>query len=125
MKQDGTPEIFAFDFDGTIVENKYPDIGEPIASVVEYIKDVQGRGDKWILWTCRTDKEVRAAAEFCESIGLHPNAVNDNIDVIKEKFGCNPRKIYYDYCIDDHNAVGLIPSRELPVLQFLDEWNRG
>lgn len=32
------PRIIAVDFDGTLCEGKFPDIGAPIPPVIEYVK---------------------------------------------------------------------------------------
>lgn len=40
--------IYAIDFDGTIVENRFSDIGPAIKETVDFIKAIQERGDKWI-----------------------------------------------------------------------------
>lgn len=45
--------IFAIDFDGTIVENKFPDIGNPNPGAIETIKALLENGHKVFLWTMR------------------------------------------------------------------------
>ena len=102
------PMTYSVDFDGTIVTDKFPDIGKPVPQVVAFVKKIQARGDKWILWTCRTKENLDKAVEFCHSIGLYPDAVNDNLpSVIEFLHGENPRKPMVDIQIDDHNAKGL------------------
>lgn len=68
--------IFGIDFDGTIVEDKWPEIGAPKQKVVDYIKQLQNFGHKWILWICRSDEEFPAVLKWCEEHGLHPDYVN-------------------------------------------------
>jgi len=46
----------AVDFDGTIVENKYPQIGKPIIFALETLKKLQEEGHLLILWTYRSGK---------------------------------------------------------------------
>ena len=46
-------KIIAVDFDGTLCENKYPEVGEPRRNVIDYVKTRREHGDKIILWTCR------------------------------------------------------------------------
>lgn len=99
--------IFAIDFDGTIVENKWPDIGEPKQRVVDYIRQLQNIGHKWILWTCRSDEELPAVLKWCEEHGLYPDYVNDNAAESVERWKTNPRKVSADVYIDDHNAGGV------------------
>ena len=44
--------VYAIDFDGTICENKYPDIGKPIQPVIDFCKNMKVEGHKLVLWTC-------------------------------------------------------------------------
>lgn len=46
-------KVIAVDFDGTLCECKYPDIGAPVTPVIEYVKERKAAGDIVILWTCR------------------------------------------------------------------------
>lgn len=99
--------IYGIDFDGTIVEEKFPEIGKPNTVVVDFIRDLQARGDKWVLITMREGKHLDDAVAWLKSHGLTPDAVNDNLPERIEKWGNNPRKVYADIYIDDHNAGGL------------------
>ena len=113
FKREGTVNLdrdftlYAIDFDGTIVKNKWPEIGDPIAEVCNLILDIQKRGDKWILYTMREGDLLQKALKECDRLGLKPDAVNDNLPYLKCEFGNNPRKIYADVYIDDHNDGGL------------------
>ena len=42
----------AIDFDGTIVEHAYPEIGHPIPFAIETLLQLQEDGHRLILWTC-------------------------------------------------------------------------
>jgi hydroxymethylpyrimidine pyrophosphatase-like HAD family hydrolase len=98
--------IIAVDFDGTIVEHEYPEIGKEIPYAIETLKLIQERGHKLILWTYRHDKELKDAVKFCEDRGLFFHAVNNNFD--GEEFdNTYSRKIYADIYIDDRNLLGL------------------
>ena len=99
--------IYAIDFDGTIVSNDYPEIGIFLIEAVEFIKALQARGDKWILYTMREGEKLDKAVGALRQYGLTPDAVNDNLPELKEVFGDNPRKVFANVYIDDHNAGGL------------------
>ena len=43
--------IIATDFDGTICENKYPEIGEPRRNTILYLKEKQKKGDPFNVGT--------------------------------------------------------------------------
>lgn len=96
-------KIYSFDFDGTIVKNKFPDIGEPIQDVIQIAIMAKLKGDYVILNTMREGKYLEDALKFCKSVGIEFDAVNDNLEHMKEFYQNNPRKIYADYYIDDHN----------------------
>ena len=68
----------AVDFDGTIVENKYPKIGRPIPGATKWLKKMKKEGGKLILWTCRTGKRLQEAIDYCESQGISFTYVNEN-----------------------------------------------
>lgn len=102
------PVVYAIDFDGTIVENEWPHIGKVKAEVTGFIRQLQDIGDKWILWTMREGKRLDEAVAFLHSIGLKPDAVNDNLPDLCTAFGNNPRKVFANVYIDDHNAGGLV-----------------
>lgn len=55
----------AIDFDGTLCENNYPDIGEPNWNVIYQAIQEQKHGAGLILWTCREGKLLYDAMEAC------------------------------------------------------------
>lgn len=97
--------ILAVDFDGTIVADRFPEVGAELFGAIDTLKRLQKNGNKLILWTCRTDLPERAyleeAVHFCMTRGLFFDAVNDNLPdyPFMEKGNC--RKIYADFYIDD------------------------
>lgn len=96
----------AIDFDGTIVEHKYPKIGNEIPFAIHTLKALQKKGHKLILWTYRSGAELQEALQFCNSRGLEFYAVNKTYP--EEKMDDNTsRKILADYYIDDRNFGGL------------------
>ena len=100
--------IYAIDFDGTIVENKFPAIGALNPEAEQFIRGLKANGDKWILYTMREGKLLDEAVEYLKSKDLEPDAANDNLPELCEAFKNNPRKIFANVYIDDHNAGGLL-----------------
>ena len=100
--------IIAVDFDGTIVEHKYPRIGETKLFAFEALKELQKQGHQLILWTYRAGKELEHAVDFCKKNGIEFYAVNKNYS--EETFDENllSRKIYADIYIDDRNIGGFL-----------------
>ena len=96
----------AVDFDGTIVEHKYPEIGKEIPFAIATLKKLQDGGHKLILWTVREGKHLDEAVSYCHEKGLDFFAVNSeypesawNGDIV--------RKIRADIYIDDRNLGGI------------------
>lgn len=102
-----TPLKIAVDFDGTIVEHKYPEIGKEILFAIDTLKELQKQKHLLILWTYRTGKELEEAVEFCRRRGLEFYAVNASYpeEEFDEEF--SSRKIEADLFIDDRNIGGL------------------
>ncbi|WP_319512553.1 BT0820 family HAD-type phosphatase [uncultured Draconibacterium sp.] len=96
----------AVDFDGTIVEHKYPRIGNELPFATDTLKTLAGKGHKLILWTYRAGKELDEAIEFCSSKGLEFYAVNKSYpeEKMNDKIS---RKILADLYIDDRNFGGM------------------
>ena len=93
---------FAVDFDGTMVNNAYPDIGEPKWDIINFCKQRQLSGDNIILWTCRTgiflDKAVAYLKDVCSFV---PDYINENAPWDKNLYPSEGRKVGADYYIDD------------------------
>lgn len=96
-------KIYAIDFDGTLCENMFPSIGDPIPSAIEYVKKLKEDGHKLILWTCRVGKKLEEAVKWCEQQGLEFDTVNENLKEIIDKYGGDSRKVTADFYIDDKN----------------------
>ena len=104
--------IYAVDFDGTLCESKPSGIGEPNLDLINHLIKKQKQGNKIILWTCREGKYLEEAIKWCKEYGLIFDAVNDNLEDMKEFTGHNTRKIRYDVLIDD--KAKLKPKYKVP-----------
>jgi len=95
----------AVDFDGTIVEHEYPEIGKEKLFAFQTLKELEKRGAPLILWTFRTGPELDEAVAYCRKNGLEFYAVNRNYP--EEKYDeAVSRKIDADIFIDDRNIGG-------------------
>lgn len=99
--------IIAVDFDGTIVEHKYPKIGNEIPFAIDTLKKLKNEHHKLILWSVREGKLLDDAVAFCRERGLEFYAVNRNYP--EEQLGHDyfSRKLKADLFIDDRNLGGL------------------
>lgn len=66
----------AVDFDGTIVEHRYPKIGEEIPFATETLKILAQERHKLILWTVREGELLEEAIEWCRQRGVFFYSVN-------------------------------------------------
>ena len=102
----------AVDFDGTIVEHKYPKIGKELPFATHTLKALQDKGHRLILWTYRAGEELMEAVEFCKNNEIEFYAINKNYP--EEKFNNKiSRKILADLYIDDRNIGGMISWTEI------------
>lgn len=100
--------ILSIDFDGTIVEHKFPKIGKPLPGAIETLKELKKAGHQLILWTCREDQGhkidkqyLREAVEFCKKEGVEFDAVNESLPDDFRPDGVLKRKPFAHYYIDD------------------------
>lgn len=107
----------AVDFDGTIVEHRYPDIGKENLFAFRTLKEMQKRGALLILWTFRSGKELEEAVEYCRRNGVEFYAVNRSYpeEVFSDEIS---RKIDADIFIDDRNIGGFPGWSEVWQLLF-------
>ena len=97
----------AVDFDGTIVEDKYPQIGKERPFATDTLKQLMKDGHYLILWTVRKGERLEEAVKWCEDRGVRFFAVNkdyadDELDQLHHS-----RKIKADLFIDDRSVTGL------------------
>lgn len=98
-------KIIAVDFDGTLCENKWPEIGEPNEEVIEYVKSRQKAGAAIILWTCRVGEKLADALFWCAGKDLYFDAINENHPDTLKWMGTDSRKIFAHEYIDDRNKL--------------------
>ena len=107
------PKIIAVDFDGTLCENEWPDIGRENRFVVDTIIRHQQEGCKVILWTCRSGELLEAAIAWCLDRGIRFDAINDNLPEIIKPFNRNCRKVHADEYWSANSVIistGNVPS---------------
>lgn len=101
--------IIAVDFDGTVVEHEFPNIGMPQPGALQFISNCLTRGDYVIIWTCRTGRYLKAVKEYFAKNGFDHKRLKKNL-LFNENapldFKPEP-KVYYDVLIDDRNYGGL------------------
>lgn len=91
------------DFDGTIVDHRFPDIGEPVPQALETIRTLQEQGHKIILFTMRSDGQevgdvLTEAVDFLKNNGIELYGINRN--PTQDEWTASP-KAYGEIYIDD------------------------
>lgn len=112
--------IIAVDFDGTIVEDRYPEIGTELPFATETLRMLIRDRHRLILWTVREGKCLEEAIEWCRQRGVEFYAVNKDYpeeDVTKNNH--YSRKLKADCFIDDRGIGGLPEWGE--IYQILSE----
>ena len=97
----------AVDFDGTLCEDNFPNIGQPKQDMIDLVKRAQKAGAKLVLWTCRRNdsngEHLNRAVDWCKNQGLTFDSVNENLPEVQKKWGGDTRKVMVDYYLDDKN----------------------
>lgn len=94
-------KFHAFDFDGTIVKNKFPNIGEIIPRQVERMNNLwQDLSNIIIIWTCRNDDYENQMKAFLLKHRIPFDFINEN-----PIFDPGARKIFAHEYYDDRNVM--------------------
>jgi len=121
-------KIIAVDFDGTLCDHQFPEIGTEVPGAFHWLREFQAAGAKLILWTMRSDLRnpqdkgdgptpgakadqdyLRAAVEWCRARGVEFWGVNHNPQ--QATWTASP-KVYAHIYIDD--AAFGCPLRDMP-----------
>lgn len=98
----------AVDFDGTIVEHRYPEIGKERPFAIETLKMLIKERHKIILWSVREGQLLDDAVEWCRERGVEFYAVNKDYPEEKVEYNNHfSRKLKVDLFIDDRNLGGV------------------
>lgn len=106
------PYIIAVDFDGTLCEDRWPEIGAANLPVIADLIARRKAGARVILWTCRRGKLLENAVEWCNAHGLVFDSINDNIAEQKIIFRESARKIYANEYWDDKAVLVQCQTKE-------------
>jgi len=70
-------KYIAVDFDGTICEHRYPELGAPKHEVINAMCQERCRGTKMIIWTCRPSNDPDML-KFLREWNVPYDAINEN-----------------------------------------------
>ena len=112
--------IIAVDFDGTVVEHKFPLVGPDVPGAVTTLKKLVQAGHKLILWTIRAENSkkypycLHEACNWYSQRGIDLWGVNKNP---QQKYWSQSPKAHADLFIDDM-ALGA------PLKDGCIDWSR-
>ena len=86
------------DFDGTMVEHQYPDIGNSVPGAINVVTQLWLEGHKLILWTMRSGKELQEAVDYLLGYGVELYGINENPT---QRAWTDSPKAYCQIYIDD------------------------
>jgi len=100
-------KLVAIDFDGTLVVDAFPGIGEFMPGAREALEELS-QNFKITIWTCRSGKYLTEMVEFLDQNKVPYEAVNEQIPGYNDF--TNSRKIFAHIYIDDRNFPGGFPG---------------
>ena len=105
------------DFDGTVVEHKYPRVGKDVPYAVETLKKLSEKGYLLILNTMRSGEELDDAVEWFKNREIPLYGINNNPD--QNNWTTSP-KVWADLYIDDCGyGIPLIKTRGRSYVNWL------
>jgi len=115
--------VIAVDFDGTLVEHCFPEIGPAAPIAVEWCKKFVAAGATLILWTMRSNGQqggavLDDAVGWCTQQGIVLSGINENCD--QYTWTSSP-KAYAHIYIDD--AAFGCPLRQAGSGKWVVDWD--
>jgi ribonucleotide monophosphatase NagD (HAD superfamily) len=98
--------IIACDFDGTVVENAWPEIGPALPGAVETLQALVAAGHELIIWTCRKKRHEVDARYWLAQHGIAYARFNENSPDMIDAMSGDTRKVFAHVYIDDRNLGG-------------------
>ena len=119
------PTVIACDFDGTLCDEAWPEIGAPHWPIIHELIRRQCEGARIILWTCREGELLENAVMWCLNHGIKFDAINSNVAERIEQYGDDPRKVSADEYWDDRSVLvsgGNSLLRAEPECYWMQTW---
>jgi histidinol phosphatase-like enzyme len=106
-------ETIAVDFDGTLYDDSKEHFGTPRMDVINKLIELQKKGTKLVLWTCRGGSKLTEAIEWCKKFNLIFDAINDDLPEIKQRNYDKSAKPMVHLYLDD---------RAINMKEFLEKY---
>ncbi len=109
--------IAAIDFDGTLAEHMYPQIGPEVEGAFEWLLKLQAAGVDLMLWTMRSGQTLDEAVRWCADRGVTFWGVNENPG--QRSWTDSPKQYAHIYIDDAAAGCPLIAeSGQRPVVDW-------
>lgn len=113
--------IIAVDFDGTLCEHKYPDIGREVPGAFAVLKELQAAGHRLILWTMRCDSPKEGpvltdAVRWCADRGVTFWGINCNPE--QHTWSKSPKQYAHVYIDDAALGCPLVFGKGRPFVDW-------
>ena len=118
--------VLAIDFDGTIVTDAYPNIGELLPFAKQCINDLYEKYKcEIIIWTCRTGLEEFNCRQFLIENNIYFTTINQNTPSVLCRWNKDDsRKIYADIYIDDRSQFANKKINWLDIFNYILEYKQ-
>lgn len=93
--------VIAVDFDGTLVKDQFPNLGQPFIEGISTVNAMIEKGYEIVIWTAR--KELKPVIEHLKNHGLNTDKVkiNAHADYMLSRYESQGIKIGASIYIDD------------------------
>ena len=110
--------ILGVDFDGTLVDHKFPDIGFEVPYAFDVLRRLQFNNTHVVLFTCRSGLFLDHAVKYCKERGIEFWGVNEN--PLQKAWSTSP-KAYCNFYVDDSNlgCPLVIPAHGRPYVDWI------
>lgn len=98
--------ILAIDYDGTLDNAPYPEVGQLALWAKVVMQQLAKEGHTLIVWTCRENQPLQDALNFLRSQQVPFHYANQNDPWMVEAWGNDSRKIFANLYFDDRAHLG-------------------
>lgn len=86
--------IICIDFDGTLCQSKFPELGPTMPGAIEVMKQLKADGHYLIIWTCRCGERLLEAINWLLEHDIPFDRINDHNPDNMKLYGEGGKKVY-------------------------------
>ncbi len=111
-------KIIAIDFDGTVVEHKYPEVGRDVPDAVRVLRMLRENDVQLILWTMRSGEFLQDAVSWFAENDIDLWGVNENPE--QKEWTDSPKASAPLYIDDAALGCPLLASKEMDARPYVN-----